>query len=154
MFKSQKITLKYEKPENICLNEVNKIMAKYKFCIIKGLVKPSEITVPMKKLKRYIKSNKDLPGIGEDPKKVRGPRHLYDIGGDYWFRYFKKKNYTILLSNTSITEISNKQIFKYIFAQLLKTISRIETYMFKNNMFYDPKWPYVGGWDLIVKKND
>ena len=23
--------------------------------------------------------------------KIKWPRHLYDIGGDYWFRYFKKK---------------------------------------------------------------
>ena len=223
-------------------------MTEYKFCIIRGLIKPSEITVPMKKLKHYIKSNKDLPAIGENPKKARGflmkfisrirstnltgvssvvmrtiynPLHKEDRwgfhqvfiklakvrnvlmkkpidfalgkveknrlwtaarihhfprGAGFMFphkdtilpklvkgfgKYYqvlitmseKGKDYKMILNETSSTEIKKKQFIKYVLAQLLKKISNIETAIFKNYKFYKPKWSFVGGWEVIVKKN-
>ena len=60
--------------------------------------------------------------------KVKWPRHLYDIGGDYWSIYFRKKNnFRIVLNETSNTEISKKNILNYIIAQLLKLISRTKS---------------------------
>lgn len=86
--------------------------------------------------------------------KIKWPRHLYDIGGDFWVNFFKSKNdFEIILSETSVTEISKKNIIKYITAQILKKISLLEFYIKKNKLSL-PKWPFVGGWDLIVKKHD
>lgn len=86
--------------------------------------------------------------------KIKWPRHLYDIGGDYWTKFFEKKeDYKMILNETSSTEIKKKQFIKYVLAQLLKKISNIETAIFKNYKFYKPKWSFVGGWEVIVKKN-
>lgn len=85
--------------------------------------------------------------------KIKWPRHLYDIGGDFWVNFFKNKNdFDIILSETSITEINKKKKLRYFIAQFLKNISKFEFYMKKNKVSL-PKWPFVGGWDLIVKKN-
>jgi SAM-dependent methyltransferase len=85
--------------------------------------------------------------------KIKWPRHLYDIGGDFWINFFRnKKDFNIVMSETSVTEISKKNIFKYLIAQFLKNISKFEFYIKKNKISL-PRWPFVGGWDLIVKKN-
>ena len=85
--------------------------------------------------------------------KIKWPRHLYDIGGHFWVNFFKNKNdFDIILSETSITEINKKKKLRYFIAQFLKNISKFEFYMKKNKVSL-PKWPFVGGWDLIVKKN-
>jgi SAM-dependent methyltransferase len=86
--------------------------------------------------------------------KIKWPRHLYDIGGDFWVNFFKNKNdFNIVLSETSVTEISKKNTLRYFMAQFLKSISKFEFYL-KINKLSLPKWPFVGGWDLIVRKND
>ena len=65
--------------------------------------------------------------------KIKWPRHLYDIGGAFWVNFFKSKNdFEIILSETSVTEISKKKIIKYIRAQILKKISLLEFYIKKN----------------------
>lgn len=87
--------------------------------------------------------------------KMAWPRHLYDIGGDFWVKYFKNyNNFTIILNETSTSEISKRELLKYVLANILKTVSRLETFIFRNIKYRQPKWPYVGGWDIIVKKND
>jgi len=84
--------------------------------------------------------------------KVKWPRHLYDIGGDYWSIYFRKKNnFRIVLNETSNTEISKKNILNYVVAQFLKLVSRIEK-IFYSEQDFKPRWPFVGGWDIMVKK--
>lgn len=86
--------------------------------------------------------------------KIKWPRHLYDIGGDYWVNFFKKKKgFEVILNETSNSEISANNVFKYSIAKFLKSISHIENFLFRGRDIYQPKWPYVGGWDIIVKKN-
>lgn len=86
--------------------------------------------------------------------KIKWPRHLYDIGGDYWVNFFKKKeDFVMIVNETSNSEISTNHIFKYFIAKLLKSISHIEKFLFRGKDYHQPKWPYVGGWDIIVRKN-
>jgi 2-polyprenyl-3-methyl-5-hydroxy-6-metoxy-1,4-benzoquinol methylase len=86
--------------------------------------------------------------------KIKWPRHLYDIGGDYWVNFFKKKeDFVMILNETSNSEISTNHIFKYFIAKFLKSISHIEKFLFRGKDYYQPKWPFVGGWDIIVRKN-
>jgi len=59
-------------PSKLKLNQIDSIMKKYKFCVIRGIVNLKDLKDPMKKLKIFIKKNKDLPAIGEDPKLARG----------------------------------------------------------------------------------
>ena len=42
-------------------------MSKYKICFIRGIVKPKDLKDPMKRLKIFIKNNKDWPAVGENP---------------------------------------------------------------------------------------
>ena len=125
-------------PSKLKLNQIDSIMKKYKFCVIRGIVNLKDLKDAMKKLKIFIKKNKDLPAIGED----------------FWVNFFKNKNdFNIVLSETSVTEISKKNTLRYFMAQFLKSISKFEFYL-KINKLSLPKWPFVGGWDLIVRKND
>ena len=59
-------------PTKLPLRKIDSIMSKYKICIIRGIVKPKDLKDPMKKLKIFIKKNKDLPAVGENPKLARG----------------------------------------------------------------------------------
>jgi hypothetical protein len=72
MLKKKNITITCSSIEKLPLKKIQEIMKKYRTCIISGLINESELNLPMKKLKKYIKENEDLPSIGENPKKARG----------------------------------------------------------------------------------
>jgi SAM-dependent methyltransferase len=88
--------------------------------------------------------------------KVKWPRHLYDIGGDYWNNYFEEnKNLKIVFSETSPIEIEKKFFIHYYLAFILKSISKLEIRLKK---LFNSKssliWKLVGGWEVLIKKDD
>ena len=90
--------------------------------------------------------------------KLRWPRHLFDMGGDFWNKYlsgYNKNKINIIWFRPSIIETSIYNIFKFLASFVLKSIAVIELFLRnlfpKKNQSKIPYFKLVGGWEVLIQ---
>lgn len=106
----------------------------------------------------YARTPYDLPlanlGFGH---KVRWPRHLFDFGSAFWEHFatvFAVKG-KVLVSRPSLVETSLEGApVRTLLAHILKSPEQLRLKLPDPISRRLPHWPYVGGWEQLIRIED
>lgn len=87
--------------------------------------------------------------------RVKWPRHLHDMGADFWERFiglFGVRG-TLIMSRPSIVETSFRRApLRTALAHLAKAPGRFENIVRPHRSMHDRRvWRYVGGWEVMIR---
>ena len=104
----------------------------------------------------YARTPWDVP-VGKiiPSHKLRWPRHLFDLGADFWKNFLRNRpEVKILWFRPSIIETSPKNFIRYSLSFILKSFTSIELWIKSifNRSNNVPLFKIVGGWEVLIKK--